>query len=54
MASGPILAWISESRSKISEKNYITESPTLTLPPPTIPLTTVPTNGTDQTSVMEY
>ena len=33
---------------------YITESPTLTLPPPTMPLTTVPTKGTDQTSVTEY
>ena len=43
-------------RQKATKKrgDYITESPTLTLPPPTIPLTTVPTNGTDQTSVIEY
>lgn len=31
-----------------------TASPVLTLPPFTMPFTTVPTYGTDQTSVTEY
>ena len=31
-----------------------TASPVFTTPPFTIPLTTVPTYGTDQTSVIEY
>ena len=31
-----------------------TASPVLTIPPFTIPFTTVPTYGTDQTSVIEY